>query len=128
MTQHQPSRPASIAAAVGGGLGVGLLGTALHGHLWYPGNASIPLGALGALVLLAAVVLFVGLWSRSGWVAMLAGVFTYITAGVLSLQIGSYGLISGNLQGELWLYGIAVVTPLASLLCLSILRRSARGR
>ena len=128
MTAHQPSRIASIAAAVGGGLGVGLLGTALHAHLWYTGNAAVPLGAVGALLLLAAVVLFVGLWSRSGWMSMLTGVVTYVCAGVLSLQVGSYGLISGNLQGELWLYGIAVVTPLVALLCLWILRRSARGR
>lgn len=118
----RPRRWAIIAAALGAGVGAGLLGTSLHGHAWYAGTAVIPFGAALALLLLAAVGTFVGLWSRSAWVVVWCGAATYATAGLLSLQLGSIGMIIDNLQGRIWLYGIAVVTPVAALLVWRLLR------
>lgn len=120
----KPRRWAVIAAAVGAGMGTGLLGTALHGHALYIDATALPLGAAAALLMLAAVELFVGLWSRSAWLVVLCGGATYLTAGLLSLQLGGFGMISSNLQGTVWLYGIAVITPLLSWWAAAVLRRS----
>lgn len=111
-----PRRWAIMAAAAGAGIGSGLLGTSLHGHAWFLNNGQtiIPFGAALALLLLVSVGLFVGLWSKSSWIVVLCGAAAYLTAGVLSLQLGSVGIITGNLQGNVWLYGIAVATPLTA--------------
>ncbi|WP_425860314.1 hypothetical protein [Arthrobacter sp. TWP1-1] len=113
-----PKRWAVLAAAVGAGVGAGLLGTSLHGHAWYPGGAesAIPYGSALALLLLAAVSMFVGLWSKSSWISVWCGAAAYATAGLLSLQLGTYGLIFDNTQGRVWLYGIAFITPLVALI------------
>ncbi|MDO5751780.1 hypothetical protein [Arthrobacter sp.] len=120
----RPRRWAVLAAAAGAGIGSGLLGTSLHGHAWYPGSGDlvVPYGAALALLLLAAVSLFVGLWSRSSWVVVACGAAAYLTAGALSLQLGSFGMITNNVQGSVWLYGIAVVTPLVAWLVWALLR------
>lgn len=117
-----PKRLAMLGAALGSGVGAGLLGTSLHGHAYFSGGSVIPWGAALALLLLACVGIFVGLWARSAWAVVWCGAAAYATAGVLSLRLGSFGLITGNLQGTLWLYGIAVVTPLAALLVWRLLR------
>ncbi|MHA7306367.1 hypothetical protein ACX80E_14150 [Arthrobacter sp. TMN-49] len=85
--------------------------------------AAIPIGAALALLLLAAVSLFVGLWSKSSWVVVLCGGAAYLTAGLLSMQLGSFGMITDNLQGRVWLYGIALVTPGVALLVWRLLLR-----
>ncbi|WP_125609654.1 hypothetical protein [Specibacter cremeus] len=122
----RPSRAAGIAASIGIGLGVGLLGTALHGHAWFGADAVLPYGALGALLLLAAGALWVGLWARSAWYVVLTGFVVYACVGAFSIQRGAAGLVSSNLQGVVWLYGIAVVTPLTALLGAWLLGRARR--
>ncbi len=119
-----PRRWAIMAAAAGAGIGSGLLGTSLHGHAWFlnDGQTILPFGAALALLLLASVGLFVGLWSKSSWIVVLCGAAAYLTAGVLSLQLGSVGIITGNLQGNVWLYGIAIATPLTAWLVNIILK------
>ncbi|WP_104091685.1 hypothetical protein [Arthrobacter sp. GMC3] len=107
-----PRRWAVFAAGIGAGIGAGLLGTSLHSHAWHMSGMVIPVGALAALVLLAAVELFVGLWSRNTWVVVMCGAASYLCAGLLSIPRGGFGMISGNIQGNVWLYGMAVVTPL----------------
>jgi hypothetical protein len=82
----------------------------------------LPLGAAAALVMLGAVELFVALWSRNAWMVVVTGGATYLCAGLLSLQLGAYGMILGNLQGTVWLYGIAVVTPLIGWWAVVLLR------
>ncbi|MHA7176851.1 hypothetical protein ACX80D_09360 [Arthrobacter sp. Sr24] len=111
-----PRRWAIMVAAAGAGIGSGLLGTSLHGHAWFLNNGQtiVPFGAALALLLLVSVGLFVGLWSKSSWIVVLCGAAAYLTAGVLSLQLGAVGIITGNLQGNVWLYGIAVATPLTA--------------
>ncbi|MFQ4149224.1 hypothetical protein AAGW05_11065 [Arthrobacter sp. LAPM80] len=130
-TSTPPRRWAAFAAAVGAGVGAGLLGTSLHGHAWYPNGvgSAIPYGAGLALLLLAAVSMFVGLWSRSSWIAVWCGAAAYLTAGLLSLQIGSAGMIFDNIPGRVWLYGIAFTTPLMAWLTWVVLRpRRARRK
>lgn len=120
----KPRRWAALAAALGAGMGAGLLGTSLHGHAWYPNGvaSAVPYGAALALLLLAAVAMFVGLWSKSSWLTVWCGAAAYVTAGLLSLQIGATGMIFDNLQGRIWLYGIAFTTPVTAWLCWLILR------
>lgn len=118
----KPRKWAVTTAAIGAGVGTGLLGTSLHGHALYIGAAAIPYGAGLALLLLAAVGTFVGLWSRSAWVVVWCGGAAYATAGLLSLQLSTFGLIFDNLQGRVWLYGIAVLTPLVALVVWRMLR------
>lgn len=119
-----PRRWAVLAAAAGAGVGAGLLGTSLHGHAWFlnGSDAVVPYGAVLALVLLAAVGMFVGLWSRSSWIVVWCGAAAYATAGLLSLQLGAFGMIFDNMQGRVWLYGIAFVTPLTAWLAWAVLR------
>ncbi len=118
-----PRRWAVVAAAVAAGIGAGLLGTSLHGHAMHGAGFAVPLGSVAALVLLAAVELFVGLWSRNSWTVVLCGAAAYLCAGVLSLQRGPFGMISANVQGTVWLYGIAVATPLVAWWSWAVLRR-----
>ena len=117
-----PSRTARYAAAVVAGLVAGLLGTALHGQALYAGSVELPWGAASALLLLLALALYVGLWSRSIVPCAVTGLATYVVVGLLTIPHGQYGLIVGNLAGTIWLFGVAVVTPLAMLLCGRILR------
>lgn len=119
-----PKRWAVLAAAMGAGVGAGLLGTALHGHAWFPdgANSAVPYGSALALLLLAAVSMFVGLWSKSSWIVVWCGAAAYATAGLLSMQLGSFGMIFDNTQGRVWLYGIAFVTPLVAWLAWAVLR------
>lgn len=117
-----PRRAAVIAAALGAGIGTGLLGTSLHSHLWYTGGFTLPVGAVAALLMVAAVELFVGLWSRKAWMVVVCGAATYFCVGLLSVPLGGYGMISANLQGNVWLFGIALVTPLVAWWTGAILR------
>lgn len=124
----RPRRWAVVAAAAGAGIGAGLLGTSLHGHAWFPDGpqSAIPYGSALALLLLVAVSTFVGMWSRSSWVVVWCGAAAYVTAGLLSLQLGSFGMIFDNTQGVTWLYGIAVTTPITALLVWRLLHPSRK--
>lgn len=105
-------------------MGAGLLGTSLHGHVWFPGadGGAVPLGAFLALLLLAAVIVLTSMWSRSAWPGVWCGAAAYVTAGLLSLPVVGSGLIFANVQGQVWLYGIAVVTLVAPLVAWRLLR------
>ena len=116
-----PSRTARYAAAILAGLVTGLLGTALHAQAFYAGTVELPWGAAAALLLLLALALYVGLWGRSVVLSAVTGLAAYVVVGILTVPHGQYGLIVGNLAGTLWLFGIAVVTPLAMLLARHIL-------
>ncbi len=122
----QPSRLRRSVTAVVAGLVAGLLGTALHGHVLVVGDLLVPWGAAAALLLVLSLSLFIGLWARSGWLSAVSGFAAYLVAGLLSIPRGEYGLVIANLQGTVWLYGIAVVTPLAALGCAYMLRRQPR--
>lgn len=123
-----PGRWAGVLAAIGAGLGGGLLGTSLHGHAIYSSTVTIPVGALAALLLLASLELFVGLWTKNVWTVVFVGGAAYLCCGIFSLQRGGSALIANNLQGNLWLYGIAITTPLLAWGVAIILRRTGTPR
>lgn len=125
-----PSRTARYAGAVIAGVVAGFLGTALHARALYLQTVELPWGALAALMLVLALGLYVGLWARSSVLAAVTGLAAYAMVGILTIPHGQYGLIIGNLAGNIWLFGIAVVTPVAVALCGRILhprRRRAGG-
>lgn len=110
-----------VVAAVLGAL-TAAVGTILHLQTQQLLGVSLPWGAVSALMLMFCAALWTGLWLRSGWFSVLCGAGSYATAGLLAIPRGGYGLIINNLQGNLWLYGIAVVTPAAAWLCAAVLR------
>ncbi|MBG0740348.1 PIG-L family deacetylase [Paeniglutamicibacter antarcticus] len=124
--QPAPSRLAGAVATIGLGVLAGLLGTALHGHALATAGPVLPWGSALALLLLLSLTLFVGLWRRSAWLSAISGFFAYVVAGILSIPRGDYGLIIGDVQGNVWLYGIAVVTPLSAVVCVYLLRRQSQ--
>ncbi|MDQ6754162.1 MAG: PIG-L family deacetylase [Actinomycetota bacterium] len=121
-----PSRPARYAGAIIAGVLAGLLGTALHARALYLQSAELPWGALAALMLVLAAGLYVGLWARSSVLAAVTGLAAYAMVGILTIPHGLYGMIIGNLAGNIWLFGIAVVTPVAVAICGRILHPRRR--
>ncbi|MCZ2404517.1 PIG-L family deacetylase [Paenarthrobacter sp. Z7-10] len=117
----------SGAVAVAAGLLAGILGTALHGQTFYLQGWGLIWGAAAALLLLLSLAVLVGLWARSSWYPVLTGLAAYAVAGILAVSRGGSALIVGNLSGNVWLFGIAAMTPLAAIACALILhpRRSA---
>lgn len=106
------------------------LGTALHLQTMQIGDASLPWGAALALVLVAAVLTLVGSWARSPTMGLLSGAAAYLSCVVLAIPHGRIGLIIANPAGNIWLYGVAVVTVLYCLVAMVLAGRSkaARGR
>ncbi|HEX9087379.1 MAG TPA: hypothetical protein VF867_07645 [Arthrobacter sp.] len=99
-----------IAAAVPAALFVALAGTALHGQDILVAGVGVPWGAAAALVLLGAVELWLGATFRSVLPPAACGVVCYALAGWWSTLEDGRRLIIGDLAGNLWIYGIAVVT------------------
>ncbi|WP_434613952.1 PIG-L family deacetylase [Arthrobacter sp. A5] len=123
-----PSLLRRSVAAVAAGIVGGLLGTALHGHVLLAGDLLLPWGAAAALLLVLSLSLFIGLWGRSGWLSAVSGFAAYLVAGLLAIPRGEYGLVIGDLQGTVWLYGIAVATLAAGLGCAYVLRHHRSRR
>ena len=99
-----------IAAAVPAALFVALAGTVLHGQDTIVAGVEVPWGAAAALVLLGAVELWLGATFRSALPTAACGVLCYALAGSWSTLENGKRLIVGDLAGNLWIYGIAVVT------------------
>ncbi|MCC9173228.1 hypothetical protein [Arthrobacter sp. zg-Y179] len=120
--------------AVAGGILAALLGTSLHGHVVYAGDDGLPVGALLAVVFSGAVALLVGLWQRSALLSAVTGVVTYLVLGLFSLDLVSEVplIVTGSsapeqppvvTAGLVWLFGQAVATVAAVLLCARVLGR-----
>ncbi len=73
-------------------------------------GVEVPWGAAAALVLLGAVELWLGAAFRSVLPTAACGVLCYALAGWWSTLENGKRLIIGDLAGNLWIYGIAVVT------------------
>ncbi|WP_051181109.1 hypothetical protein [Arthrobacter sp. TB 26] len=99
-----------ISAAVPAALFVALAGTALHGQDVLVAGVGVPWGAAAALVLLGAVELWLGAMFRSALPTAACGIVCYALAGWWSTPENGRRLIIGDLAGNLWIYGIAVVT------------------
>lgn len=99
-----------LAAAVPAALFAALAGTMLHGQDILVAGAGVPWGAAAALALLAAVELWLGAAFRSALPTAACGVLCYALAGWWSTLENGKRLIIGDLAGNLWIYGIPVVT------------------
>ncbi len=117
-----------------------VLGTSLHNHVVYAGEAGLPVGAVLAVVFSCAVALLVGLWQRSSVLSAVTGIITYLLLGLFSLDLlNEAPLIATGAAAEeqppvvtaglVWLFGQAVATVAAVLICARILGRDrASGR
>ncbi|MCC3296673.1 hypothetical protein LOC59_03725 [Arthrobacter sp. zg-Y916] len=133
---HRVPRRRGPVAVVLGGIAAGVLGTSLHAQVLYAGDTPLPLGAAAALLFSAAVSVFTGLWARSVLVSALTGVLTYVLLGLFTLDLlGGPLIVTGTASGVelpvvtagiVWLYGQAVATVAAVLVCAAVLRREAR--
>jgi hypothetical protein len=125
-------RPAAVVGAVLAGLAAAVFGTLLHGHLVRVGESALPVGALGALVLAGSLFLLCGLWTRNVIMTALAGAVAYGVVAALSTQAkililtGSSEAAPGTaLAGNIWLFGVLVVT-LAAVVVATVLLRPPR--
>ncbi|RJT78358.1 hypothetical protein D6T63_12665 [Arthrobacter cheniae] len=127
-----PGRTAAVLAAVAGGIAAAILGTLLHGQLLHVGVTDVPAGALAALVLAGSVFLLCGLWARNVTITAVAGAVAYGVVALLStssktlILTGSSEAAPGTaLAGNIWLFGVLVVT-LGAVVVGSILLRPRR--
>lgn len=112
-----PGRIPSILGSVAAGVVAAVFGTLLHGQLLYVGSAAIPIGALGALVLAASLFLLSGLWARTVIQTAVAGAVAYGVVALISTSPKTLILTGASesapgtaLAGNLWLFGVLVVT------------------
>ncbi|MFW0775676.1 hypothetical protein ACLRGI_21205 [Paenarthrobacter nitroguajacolicus] len=99
-----------IAAAVPAALFVALAGTVLHRQAMLWAGVELPWGVAAALLLLASVQLWLAAWSRSVIPTAVAGVVSYAAVGILSSSGPAKRLILGDAAGNVWVFGIGVVT------------------
>ncbi len=119
-----------IATAVLAALFVALAGTALHRQTVLWSGVELPWGGVAAaLLLLASVQLWLAAWSRSVIPTAVAGVVSYAVVGVLSSAGSAKQLILGDLVGNVWVFGIGVVTLIMLMAVkLLVVSRLRRGR
>lgn len=115
-------------SAVFAGVLVAALGTMLHARTGILAGIQLPWGAALALLLLAATLVLVGAWSRSPLLGMVTGAATYATCVIFSIPHGQVGLIIASLSGNIWLYGVAVVTVLYMLVSAVLTARAKAVR
>ncbi|MDN3903886.1 hypothetical protein [Arthrobacter sp. YD2] len=117
-----------------GGILAAVLGTSLHNHVVYAGETGLPVGALLAVVFSCAVALLVGLWRRNAVLSAVTGAVTYLVLGLFSLDLLNEAplIVTGAsaeeqppvvTAGLLWLFGQAVATIAAVLICARVLGR-----
>ncbi|MEG9248907.1 hypothetical protein V6S67_12530 [Arthrobacter sp. Soc17.1.1.1] len=129
---RSPGRPAAVVAAAASGIVAAVFGTVLHGQVVHVGSTGLPVGAAAALVLAGSLFLLCGLWARSIIMSAVAGAVAYGAVALLStssktlILTGTSDAAPGTaLAGNLWLFGVLVVT-LAAVVAGSILLRPAR--
>ncbi len=111
----------------------GVFGTLLHAHIVEVGDTGVPLGAFGALVLAFSVFLLCGLWARNIMATAVAGAAAYVVVAVLStsrqalILTGSSDVAPAvSLAGNLWLFGVVLMTLAAVVATAVVLSRSTR--
>lgn len=110
MNKGAAGRAGGIAAAVPAALFVALAGTALHGQDVLVAGAELPWGAVAALVLLASVELGLGAAFRSTLPPAVCGILCYGLIGWWSVLEPGKRLVIADDAGNIWIFGIAVVT------------------
>ena len=106
-----------IAAAVPAALFVALAGTALHRRDLVLGGVQIPWGAAAALLLLGSAELWLGAAFRSVIPAAVCGALCYALTGWWSTLETGKRLVIGDAAGNIWVFGIGVVTLVMLLWC-----------
>jgi hypothetical protein len=115
-----------MAAAVPAALFVAAAGTALHRQQLALAGIVLPWGAVAALVLLASVQLLLGAAFRSVVPTAVCGALCYTLTGWWSALEAGKRLISGDVSGNIWIYGIAGVTVLMLAWCRRYRRPEAK--
>ncbi len=123
------------AAGILGGVLAAVLGTVLHAQVLRIGELALPLGAAAALVLAGSIILWCGLWARSPLVTALSGGSAYLVVALLSLSPETL-ILTGTegpgpepvaaLAGNLWMFGVALVTVASIGICAAVLRGPRR--
>lgn len=124
-----------VGTALLGGLLSAVLGTALHGHIAYAGNAALPAGAAAALLMAGAVMVWCGLWARTIIASALCGGTAYVLVALLSrssktlILTGTTGdtALPTALAGNIWLFGLALISVLSVAVCAVVLRKSGEA-
>ena len=125
MNKGVASTARGIAAAVLAALFVAVAGTALHRQTMVISGVDLSWGVCAALLMLASVQLWLAAWSGSVIPTAAVGVVAYATVGALSSGGPDKQLLLGDAVGNVWVFGIAVVT-LIMLLVASRLRKRWR--
>ncbi|WP_427006693.1 hypothetical protein [Pseudarthrobacter sp. H2] len=99
-----------IAAAAPAALFVAAAGTALHRQDVLLAGVGLPWGAVAALLLLGSVELWLGAAFRSVLPAAACGILCYALTGWWSTLETGKRLIIADTAGNLWIFGMAVVT------------------
>ncbi|MUK02635.1 hypothetical protein GM708_12285 [Vibrio cholerae] len=129
-----PHRVLAVLGACGAGTVAAVFGTLLHGHLLGLGGIPLPAGAVAALVLAGSLFLLCGLWARNVIMTAVAGAVAYGVVALLSTSSKTLILTGSSeaapataLAGNLWLFGVLVVTLAAVVGCAVVLRPSRRS-
>lgn len=113
------------------GLVVAVLGTALHGQQWDVEGLTLPVGAAAAVLLAGSVAVFVALWARTVYVAPVVGGVAYLVVGLFAASedqplvltdLGMDPLLPSAVAGTIWVFGLAVVTVVATMVSWWVLR------
>lgn len=127
----------ALSVAVVLGLVVALLGTALHGQVWELSEVTLPFGAAAAVLLAGSTAVFVALWARNVYLSTVVGGVAYLVVGLFAANedqplvltdLGMTPLLPVAIAGSSWVFGLAIVTVMASVLSWWVLRprRAAR--
>lgn len=115
------------------GIAAGMLGTLVHLHIWWISSVFIPWGALLALILMAALQLWVTFISHKLWAGSVLVLSTFSSA-VLLAFIPSFGLsvpvnsnayevLPGPVVAEvIWLLGVPLIGMLMMFITFRMLR------
>lgn len=123
MNKGVASAARGIAAAVLAALFVAVAGTAQHRQTIAISGVDIPWGVCVALLLLASAQLWLAAWSGSVIPTAVAGVVVYATVGALSSGGRDKQLLLGDAVGNVWVFGIAVVTLIMLVVASRLVKR-----
>ncbi|OFI39935.1 hypothetical protein BIU82_02535 [Arthrobacter sp. SW1] len=99
-------------------------GTALHRQYLALAGVELHWGPPAALLLLAALQLLLAGRYRSLIPTAVAGIGCYVLVGLLAAAGPGKQLILGDVPGNVWVYGIAVVTLVMLVVCRGFARRN----
>ena len=120
------------------GLMVAILGTALHSQVWELSGITLPIGAAAAVLLAGCAAVFAALWARNVYLSPVVGGVAYLVVGFFAASedqplvltdLGMTPLLPVAIAGSSWVFGLAIVTVVASMLSWWVLRprRAARS-